>query len=267
MQGYTSRETAGLFGLSPARVRAMARAGILSPHRGPRREYRFGFQDLVLLRSARTLLDASVPRRRVHRALRQLVRQLPVGRSASQIRLMVEGISIVAHDGDSAWRTDDGQLVMDFVAPGVAVSVEPLSPPGVTVEDAESWYQHGLDLEPFDVPGARRAYREAIARNPAHAGAHVNLGRLVQHESPTTAINHYRLALEADPRHATAAFNLGTALEATAETTLAIAAYRQSLSLNPALADAHYNLSLLYQQTGHKLASLVHLKRYRELTS
>jgi tetratricopeptide (TPR) repeat protein len=244
----------------------MARAGILTPHRGPRREYRFGFQDLVLLRSARTLLDASVPRRRVHRALRQLVRQLPDGRSASQVRLIVEGNTIVAHDGDAAWRTEDGQLVMDFVAPGT-VSVEPLSPPGAAQEDAESWYQHGLDLEPFDVPGAKRAYREAIDRNPGHAGAHVNYGRLVQHESPTTAISHYRKALEADPSHATAAFNLGTALEITAQVTDAIAAYRQSLSLNPALADAHYNLSLLYQQTGHKLASLVHLKRYRELTT
>lgn len=244
----------------------MARAGILSPHRGPRREYRFGFQDLVLLRSARTLLDASVPRRRVHRALRQLVRQLPAGRSASQVRLIVEGSTIVAHDGDSVWRTDDGQLVLDFVVPG-SVSVEPLSPPGAAGEDAESWYQHGLDLEPFDAPGAKQAYREAIARNPDHAGAHVNYGRLVQHEAPAAAIGHYRQALDADPCHATAAFNLGTALEASGQVAEAIAAYRQSLSLNPALADAHYNLSLLYQQTGHKLASLVHLKRYRGLTS
>ena len=242
----------------------MARAGILTPLRGPRREYRFGFQDLVLLRSARTLLDASVPRRRVHRALRQLVRQLPEGRSASQVRLMVEGTSIVAHDGDAVWRTDDGQLVMDFVAPG-SVRVEPLSPPGVAVEDGESWYQHGLDLEPFDVPGAKRAYQEAIARNPMHAGAHVNLGRLVQHESPTTAINHYRLALEADPRHATAAFNLGTALEATAQIADAIAAYRQSLSLNPALADAHYNLARLHQEAGDARGALRHYNAYRRL--
>ena len=182
------------------------------------------------------------------------------------MRLIVEGNTIVAHDGDAAWRTDDGQLVMDFVAPA-SVTVEPLSPPAGAEEDAESWYQHGLDLEPFDVPGAKHAYREAIERNPAHAGAHVNFGRLVQHESPTTAISHYRQALEADPSHATAAFNLGTALEATAQVSDAIAAYRQSLSLNPALADAHYNLSLLYQQTGHKLAALVHLKRYRELTT
>jgi len=180
---------------------------------------------------------------------------------------MVEGTTIVAHDGDAAWRTDDGQLVMDFWAPESVTVVEPLSPPGVATEDGESWYQHGLDLEPFDVPGAKRAYREAIARNPSHSGAHVNYGRLVQHESPATAIGHYRLALTADPAHATAAFNLGTALEATGQVADAIAAYRQSLSLNPALADAHYNLSLLYQQTGHKLAALVHLKRYRELTS
>ena len=45
----------------------------------------------------------------------------------------------------------------------------------------------------------------------------------------------------------------------------AMGAYGLALSVHPALADAHYNLSLLYQRTGHKLASLVHLKRYREL--
>lgn len=266
--GYTSREAAGLFGLAPARVRAMARAGILAPNRGPppRREYRFSFQDLVLLRSHRELLSARIPPRRVHRALRQLVRQLPEGRRPSEIRLCSEGDRILARDGGLVWRPEDGQVLMDFgevpVAPVAALTA---LPPDESA--AEEWYQHGLDLEPFDADSARSAYLQALAIAPEHAGAHVNLGRLLQAIGATMeAVRHYQAALDADPCHVTAAFNLGTALEEVGMTEEAVAAYRLALSVNPALAEAHYNLSLLYQRSGHKLAALVHLKRYRELT-
>lgn len=263
--GYTSREAAGLFGLTPARVRAMARAGLLTPSRGHRREYRFSFQDLVLLRTLKALLDTQLPRRRVHRALRQLVRQLPDGRRASEVRLDAEAGHILAHDGEITWTPEDGQIVLDFRGEAGA-AVAPLSPFTSTDAAAEEWYQHGLDLEPFDLTAARAAYREALEIAPEHAGAHVNLGRLLQSEGGTVeAVQHYRAALDADPCHVTAAFNLGTALDELGMIEEAIGAYRLALSVNPALADAHYNLSLLYQRTGHKLASMVHLKRYREL--
>lgn len=242
----------------------MARAGILSPSRGPRREYRFGFQDLVLLRTARCLLEASVPRRRVHRALRLLVRQLPPGRRPSEVQLSAEGGAIVASDGACAWHPEDGQIVLDFAVPASA-PVTAFTPLGLGGKEAEEWYQYGLDLESFDVTGATRAYREALDRDPSHVGAQVNYGRLIQPEAPEEAIRHYRAALDADPGHATAAFNLGTALEAVGDVQEAIAAYRLALSGNPGLAEAHFNISRLYQQTGHKLAALVHLKRYREL--
>jgi tetratricopeptide (TPR) repeat protein len=243
----------------------MARAGILSPSRDQRRHYRFGFQDLVLLRSAQGLLDASVPRRRVSRALRRLVDQLPEGRKPSEVRLTTDGQAILVQDGALVWHLEDGQMLLDFNR-SQSAAVAPLLATSFTESEAEEWYQLGIEHEPFDPEEACRAYAEALARDPSHVGAHVNLGRLIQHERPEEAIRHYRAALESEPSNATAAFNLGTALEYEADVEEAIAAYRLALRLNPALADAHFNLSLLYQQTGHKLAALVHLKRYRELT-
>ncbi len=263
--GYTSRQAAVLFGLAPARVRAMARAGILSPSRGPRREYRFSFQDLVLLRTATALLGTSLPRHRVHRALRNLVSQLPEGRRPSEVHLGTDGTRILAKDGDLVWNPETGQTSFDFVT-AATTPVEALAPSPDEAAIAEDWYQHGLDLEPFDPDSARAAYGQALEMAPDHAGAHVNLGHLLQSAGAVAeAIGHYRAALEASPSHATAAFNLGTALEELGHTEEAIAAYRLALTANPALHDAHYNLSLLYQKTGHKLAAMVHLKRSREL--
>lgn len=209
----------------------MARAGILSPSRGARREYRFSFQDLVLLRTARGLLNAAVPGRRVHRTLRQLVRQLPDGRRPSEVQLTALDGQVIAMDGDQVWLPENGQMLLPFAStPPVEVTSLPAGP------DQES------------------------------AATLVNLGRFHQDQGDLTeAIRLYRAAIVLEPLHAIAYFNLGTALDAEGDAEGAIQAYRQSLSANPGLADAHYNLSLLYQETGHKLAAMMHLKRYREL--
>ena len=75
---------------------------------------------------------------------------------------------------------------------------------------------------------ARDAYRRALELNPAHADAHVNLGRLLQEAgAPPAAVEQYRAALEADGGHATAAFNLGAALEDLGRKREAIAAYQK----------------------------------------
>src|SRR5215207_3200062 len=78
--GYSTKDVAALLGLSPAQVRSYVRAGFLSPQQGSRGEYYFSFQDLVLLRTAKGLLAARVPRRRVRLALQNLREQLPSDR-------------------------------------------------------------------------------------------------------------------------------------------------------------------------------------------
>lgn len=273
MKSYTTRDVARLLGLSPAQVRGQARAGFLAPERGPRRAYRFSFRDLVLLRTAKALADARIPGRRIHRALKRLVRQLPRGRSLSEVRITAEGDRVVVRDGNAAWNPESGQLVLDFSVAELATRAAPVArrvvraarKAGVPL-DAGQWFDLGRDLEAVAPAQAREAYQRTLALEPRHADARVNLGRLLQEQGEALeAVGQYLAALASDPAHPTAAFNLGTALEDLGRSGEAIPAYERALEADPDFADAHYNLALLYEKAGRKREAVRHLKAYRAL--
>ena len=104
---------ARLLGLTPRQVRSLARGGFLRPGRGPRNTYRFSFQDLVLLRAAKSLDEARIPPRRVRRALRELARSLPRGRQLSDVHLLADGERVVVRDHERLWQPESGQLLFD----------------------------------------------------------------------------------------------------------------------------------------------------------
>jgi tetratricopeptide (TPR) repeat protein len=273
MESFTTREVARLLGLSPMQVRSQARAGFLRPDRGPRNDYRFSFQDLVLLRTARELARARVPPHRIRRVLRDLAQQLPVGRALSEIRITAEGAEVMVSDGGCAWNPESGQLQIDFSA--VERAPDPkarrfglVRRVPAPVETASDWYDQGLSLEGASHEDAVRAYAQALTIDPGFPAAHVNLGRLLQLKGSTTeAIEHYRAALEQETSDPTATFNLGTALEELGRWGEALTAYRRALRLDPAFADAHFNLARLYEQLGRRAAALRHLRTYRSLIS
>jgi tetratricopeptide (TPR) repeat protein len=273
MKSYTTRDVAKLLGLSEAQVRSHARVGYLAPDRGPRNAYRFSFQDLVLLRTAKALREARIAPRRIRRALRALTRELPAGRSLSGVRISSEGGRIVVRDGSGAWNPESGQLVLDFHVAELAGQAAPVarrlarearqSDEPLT---ADQWYDLGTDLETAAPDDAQDAYGRAVALDPRHASARVNLGRLLQDAGrPAEAADQYRAALAAQPAHSTAAFNLGTALEDLDRRAEAIEAYRKVLEADEEFADAHFNLARLYEQTGNRAAALRHLRAYKQL--
>jgi tetratricopeptide (TPR) repeat protein len=265
---------AKLVGLTEAQVRSHARVGYLTPERGPRNAYRFSFQDLVLLRAARALKEARIAPRRIYRALRKLTRQLPVGRSLSGVRISSEGGRIVVRDGPKAWNPESGQLLLDLDVAELARQAAPLAhrlAQRARRADqpltAEQWFSLGVDLEAAAPRDAGEAYTRAIALDPRHASARVNLGRWLQEDGhPAEAVAQYRAALASHPRHPTAAFNLGTALEELGRRDEAIEAYRQAIAADEDFADAHFNLARLYDQAGKRAAALRHLKAYKTLS-
>jgi tetratricopeptide (TPR) repeat protein len=274
MKAYTTGEINALLGLSPRRIRDFARSGVLDPERGPRNMYLFGFRDLVLLRTARTLLDARVPQHRVLRALRRLKEQLPEGRSLTELRIAAEGDDVVVYDQGQAWDPESGQLRLAFDVAELAEQVQPLARRAVerAAAEGEESVDHLLDLG-FDLEGhapeqARRAYERVLELEPGHADALVNLGRLYYEEGVTeAAIVHYRRALEsAAGRHPVAAFNLGLALEDVGRDRAASDAYLVAIAADPAYPDSYYNLARVYERLGDRVSALRCLKSYRTLT-
>ena len=199
--------------------------------------------------------------------------QLPSGRTLSGVQVVAVGDEIVIREGSTLWRSESGQGVIDFTADQLANRTLPFArktpaPADLAPErEAEDWYDLGCELELNAPRQAQDAYQRALELDPSHAGARVNLGRLL-HEGghPLAAANHYLLALTARPSDPIAAFNLGVALEDLGRVTEAIAAYEQAIAADPAAADAHFNLAGLYEKEGQDAGAIRHLKAYRKLT-
>ncbi len=256
-------------------MRGFARDGFFTPARGPRGELRFSFQDLVVLRTAKGLVAARIPTRRIRRALRRLSAQLPRGRSLAELHISAEGDRIVVSDGEATWSVDSAQTQLDFAVSDLATRAAPIARRTARAAqalerdlDAADWYELGLELEAVAPVEARDAYRRALELDAHHVDAHVNLGRLLHAQGLIEeAERHYRQALRQNPDHATAAFDLAIALEDLDRVAEAIEAYRLALAADPKLADAHFNIARLYEKTGKKAAALRHLSIYRRLTS
>ena len=268
MKGYSTREVAELLGLRQELIRSIARSGILDPARTEDNHYRFDFQDIIVLRTAKELLDAGVARSQVNRSLFSLKNRLPSSRSLTSIRISGDAGAVVIQEQDQVYNPDSGQFHFNFAVADLAGTVAPLARQAAQAAEAsdqltsEDWFDLGVDLEAVSPEDAPAAYQRALELDPRHSDAHINLGRLLQESGEfASAENHYRQALAAEPDNVLAAFNLGTLFEDMERLEDAIAAYKRA----SALADAHFNLSRLYELVGEHAQALEHLKTYRNL--
>src|SRR3954447_17314337 len=175
---YTVREVSAMLDLSPSQIRAYAARGVLKPERGARGELLFGFEDLVILRTAGELAE-QMPERRVRRVLRRLREQLPDEQSITGVRIAADGERIIVRDGDSVWNAESGQELFDFEVTQLrSFEVAQRETPVQTPRNSspEDWFELALDLESTSPAEARAAYERALELDPQHVDAHVNLG-------------------------------------------------------------------------------------------
>jgi tetratricopeptide (TPR) repeat protein len=276
MQLLSVREVEKVLRLSRSTIRGLISRGFVSPARGPRREYRFTFQDLIVLRTARALALANVPRRRIARSLRELRRSLPAVVPLSGLSICAVGEQVVVRDRGARWNADSGQYLLELdvqqIADGSlqivehvrAAEPEPAPPP--EADDADELFQQALDIESENVAAACLAYEKCVASDPEHLGARINWGRLLHEKGRLAeAEKVYRGALEFGGEEPTVLFNLGVLLEDRGKRDAAVDVYQRTLAADPDFADAHFNLARLYEIAGKPQHAIRHLANYRRL--
>jgi DNA-binding transcriptional MerR regulator len=277
MQSYSVRDIERVLRLSRSTIRGLIDVGFVTPTRGPRREYRFSFQDLIVLRAARALIQARVSRRRIRRSLEELRKHLPETMPLSGLSICAVGDRVVVRDGNSQYQVDSGQYVLGLdvsVEDGVLRVVErEFGPqPGEATappRDAFEWFDDALDFEENgDIDAAINAYQQTVALDGQNVAAWINWGRLLHDRgNKREAEAVYLRALEQCGPDAVLMFNLGVLLEDLGRTQAALEAYQTAVSEDPALADGHYNLARLYESLGQPQHAIRHLGQYRRLLS
>jgi DNA-binding transcriptional MerR regulator len=291
MPSYSVHDVERVLHLSRSTIRGLVAAGFVKPERGARREYRFSFRDLIVLRTARALIEAKVPRRRIHQSLEDLRRHLPETVPLSGLSICAVGERVVVRDGKTRWQADNGQylLGLDVVLEnGVLHMVErpevgrpevstngngtnghTAGPkPAVGPKTAEQWFIEALELESADVRAARRAYEHAVKLDPHHLASWINWGRLLHEQGAIAEAGKvYQRALAECGPDPLLLFNRGVLLEDQGNAGAALEAYQAAIEEDPDMADCHYNLARLYEAQGKLQHAIRHLGQYRRLVT
>ena len=272
-----------MLGLSRSAIMRLVELGFVKPKRGPRRTYLFSFQDVVLLRTAHELREASIAPSKIVRSLRRLREELPAEVPLTGLRITAVGNDIAVRSRDAQWAADTGQLLMDFdvsvESAGGAVKVvrhleearrpsgpSPARQPAAKLTP-EALFARAEALEATDVDGAIAAYSQALAAAPDFTNAYLNLGALLCETGDCDkAVRLYTQAIQHRPKEPLLYFNRGVALEDLYRFAEALASYDKALQLDPELADAHYNAGRLNEELGNGQGAIRHYSAYRRLS-
>jgi tetratricopeptide (TPR) repeat protein len=265
---YGVGEVATTLRLSSRKIYRLVSSGFVTPVRGPRRRLQFSFQDILLLKTASSLIAAAIPQRQVSRAIAALRSKLPVELPVAGLRISAVGDRVVVQSIGQSWDAESGQGLFAFDVTPATGSIRVIETvlPSVPESHIDDWFNTALSLEASDAVAARDGYQRIIAADDQHVEAYINCGRLF-HEARDwkSAERLYRKGIAACEACAMLFFNLGVLLEDLDRRDEAIAAYQQALQCDPDHRDSHHNLARLFEASGRTQHAIRHFNHYRRL--
>jgi Tfp pilus assembly protein PilF len=267
--GYSLREVQRMLGISRSVVERLISAGFISPSAGARRERRFSFQDVVMLRTAHSQRVAGVSPMKIVRALGHLEKSWAREGSLTGVRIAAVGARVAVRDGASReWDAESGQLLLDFEPCPACGEVASLAQPRRQryEETADELFFRARALEDADLDAAEAAYRDALEAAPDYTDASLNLGCILfEAERYSDAIAVYRDALRFRPDDPVLHFNIGVALEDSGQLRKALEAYQACIARAPDFADAHFNAARIHEELGEATKAIRHFNSFRRL--
>ncbi len=256
-----------MLSISERQLRGWEKHGLIHPMS------EFAFSDLIGLRTLTKLREDRVPAAMIRLALAALrkkmrnvadpLKELKVVSDGKRIRVEISGQHMEPVSGQLLFNFDRTELKRLLSFPAKAKSDQRLER-----QNAERWFQKGLELEQAGAPieQAIEAYEMAAKLDSTSAGALVNLGTIhFNARSLAQAETCYKSALAIDPDYALAHFNIANLFDEKGDYAQATSHYSSAVALNPQYADAHYNLALLYQGSGQVMEAVRHWKLYLKL--
>ena len=263
---YGVREAAKVLRLAPGTIRALIRAGFVTPARGARNAWRFSFRDLILLRTAQALALAKVPARRITRSMKELRRRMPPSMPLSGLSICAEADRVVVREGAHRWQADSGQYLLGFEGDPADGSLTVIEGRPRGRPSPVEWFERGAALETADIAAAMAAYRHALAASPGMIEASINLGRLLHDTGRLKEAEQvYREAIALGSEDGVIFYNLGVLLEDAGRKEEALSAYQGALRIDPRLADCCYNLALLCEVLGKPRDAIRYMAQYHRL--
>ncbi len=228
----------------------------------------FGFDDLLGMRAALSLLARGVPLQRIRRTVNGLRRRMPdLDRPLLRLRVLGRAGEAVVVEDRGLLLEPSGQLLLDFRPPaGGPVAALPGARP--EAETAAAWFERGCatDSDPRTFGQAIAAYRRAIELDPDFVDAHCNLGTVLYNQGKRAdARVCFERALALAPYHREAHFNLANVLEEEDRNQGALRHFKAATETDPAFADARLNLALLYEKLGLRRTARAQWRLYLQL--
>ncbi len=115
---------------------------------------------------------------------------------------------------------------------------------------------------------AGNLYKETLKTNPNYAGAHNNLGIVLNELGEyQKAISSYVKAIQIQPNYAAAHYNLGNTLKKLGEYQKAMSSYERAIQIQPNYVDAHYNLGNTLKELGEHQKAMSSYERAIQINS
>ncbi len=277
---YTPSMLAELSGLPISMIRQLQRRQLLVPRKQVHRLLYFDFQDVLLLKIVRNMLEAGVS---LNVAAKQLG-QFHQRHSKRPLNVNIDGKDVLFLT-ESGPVDQDGQRLFSFVwdresEPADASSFSETNFDERTESLAtldEAFHSTGFDWESLcaaawelessgDLDGAIDVYRTALAANGPNAQICFQIAELLYRLGDRTAARErYFMAVELDEEFVEARANLGCVLAELGNDELAAAAFRGALKYHPDYAEVHYHLGMLLDRVGLPEEGEEHLRLFLEL--
>ncbi len=259
---FSTRSAARILAVSPDRIRYWVKRQLVNPTGAKGRNYRFAFNDLLVMRLAKDLLRSRRHLEPLQRCLRRMRDLVDPERPVTSLKLVNDEGRIVVSDNGVLIEAETGQLLFDFRPERPAGKIEESFGPARVRER----FEEARRIAEEDPLKALTIYSDLVGREPGNFEAHMRLATLLEREGDLQgALRHLLGAATIVPASADVHLRLGLIYRKRDEQQHALRSFLRALECDPTSVEAHRNAAELYEAAGRKRDAQKHLNAIHRL--